>query len=186
MKVNRDFFMARLAQSPGERPLGNLRPAAVLVPIVDRAEPTVLFTLRTDHLPTHAGQVCFPGGRVHDDDETPVATALRETHEEIGVAHDHIEVLGFLEPYNTGTGYSVIPVVGFVHPDHTLAPNIDEVAEVFEVPLDFLLDIKNCAWTQRARANGDMMDTCEIVFGRHAIWGATAQILMNLTGKLRA
>jgi 8-oxo-dGTP pyrophosphatase MutT (NUDIX family) len=186
MKVNRDFFMARLAQTPGERHACHLRPAAVLLPIVDRTEPTVLFTLRTDHLPTHAGQVCFPGGRVHTGDETPVDTALRETREEIGVALDHIEVLGFLEPYNTGTGYSVIPVVGFVHPDHTLAPNMDEVAEVFEVPLDFLLDPRNGAWTQRARANGEMMDTYEIVFGRHVIWGATAHILMNFAGKLRA
>lgn len=185
MKVNRDFFMARLAQTPGERGEKHLRPAAVLVPIVDRPEPTVLFTLRTDHLPTHAGQVCFPGGRVHTDEETPIETALRETHEEIGVAHDCIEVLGFLEPYNTGTGYSVIPVVGFVHPDHTLAPNRDEVAEVFEVPLDFLLDERNSVLTTRARANGEMMQTYQIAFGGHIIWGATAQILMNFTGKLR-
>jgi 8-oxo-dGTP pyrophosphatase MutT (NUDIX family) len=184
MKVNRAFFMARLAQNPGERAPGNLRPAAVLLPVVDRADPTVLFTLRTNHLPTHAGQVCFPGGRVHVEDATPVETALRETEEEIGVARDHVEVLGFLEPYNTGTGYSVVPVVGFVHPDHTIAPNIDEVAEVFEVPLEFLLDPKNCTRTQRARANGEMMDTCEIVFGRHVIWGATAQILINFAGKI--
>jgi len=79
MKVNREFFVKRLAQSPTGRQAGDLRPAAVLVPIVDRSEPTVLFTLRTDHLPTHAGQVCFPGGRVHAEDETAIATALRET-----------------------------------------------------------------------------------------------------------
>src|ERR1700741_2752807 len=127
MKVNREYFRHRLAQAPGAQAANGLRPAAVLVPIVERAEPTVLFTLRTDHLPTHAGQVCFPGGRVHAGDETPVDTALRETHEEIGVARDHIEVLGCLEAYKTGTGYSMIPCVGFVHPDHTRAPNMDEV-----------------------------------------------------------
>lgn len=185
MKVNREFFVKRLAQSPTGRPAGDLRPAAVLVPIVDRSEPTVLFTLRTDHLPTHAGQVCFPGGRVHAEDETAIATALRETHEEIGVTADHIEVLGFLDPYDTGTGYSVIPVVGFVHPDHKLAPNMEEVAEVFEVPLDFLLDPKNCGRKTRARANGALMETYEIAFGRHIIWGATAQMVVNFADRLR-
>jgi len=184
MKVNREYFRHRLAQAPGAQAANGLRSAAVLVPIVERAEPTVLFTLRTDHLPTHAGQVCFPGGRVHDDDRGAVATALRETHEEIGVTPDHIEVLGFLDPYDTGTGYSVIPVVGFVHPDHRLAPNMDEVAEVFEVPLEFLLDPANRALKQRARANGAMMETYEIAFGRHTIWGATAQMVVSLAEKL--
>jgi 8-oxo-dGTP pyrophosphatase MutT (NUDIX family) len=184
MKVNREFFMARLAQSPGERAGAGLRPAAVLVPIVDRAEPTVLFTLRTDHLPTHAGQVCFPGGRVHEADETVAHTALRETHEEIGVAFDHIEVLGFLDPFSTGTGYSVIPVVGFVHPDHTLAPNIDEVAEVFEVPLGFLLDPANAQRGMHRRRNGEMIESWEFRFGGHVIWGATAHIVMNFAGRL--
>ncbi len=186
MQVNREFFRVRLAQNPAPRPAGNLRPAAVLVPIVDRPQPTVLFTLRADHLPTHAGQVSFPGGRVHDDDESVIATALRETHEEVGVASDHIEVLGFLEPFNTGTGFSVIPVVGFVHPDHTLSVNAGEVAEAFEVPLAFLLDPANAVYREHAVPSGRIIQNWEFDYGRHVIWGATAHMVVNLAGKIRA
>ena len=121
-----------------------LRPAAVLVPLVERPEGlTVLLTKRTDHLYDHAGQISFPGGRVEPDDENAIATALRETEEEIGVGPEHIEIVGEIDTYMTGTGFSITPVVGFVSPDYTLQIDEFEVAEVFEVPLAFVMDPDN-------------------------------------------
>ena len=118
-----------------------LTPAAVLFPIVLRDNgQTVLLTQRTAHLKDHAGQISFPGGRVEAEDESPIHTALRETEEEIGLARKHVEVLGFLPEYRTGTGFRVTPVVALVTPPFELALDPFEVAEAFEVPLAFLLD----------------------------------------------
>lgn len=182
----REFFVRRLAQAPAAATRDDLRAAAVLIPIVDRAEPTVLFTLRADHLPTHAGQVSFPGGRVHEDDVSVAATALRETEEEVGVGADHIDVLGYLDRYDTRTGYSIVPVVGLVHPDHRVMPNVGEVAEAFEVPLDYLLNPANRALNRRVRPNGTTMEGYEITFGRHIIWGVTMQIVLMLAERIAA
>ena len=119
------------------------RPAAVLIPIVARDELTVLLTMRTATLSTHAGQIAFPGGRIDDGDASPLAAALREAEEEIGLCSTHVEPLGFIDSYRTGTGYRIAPVVALVAPDFTLSLNPAEVTETFEVPLVFLMDPAN-------------------------------------------
>ena len=157
-----------------------IRPAAVLVPVVNRADAlTVLFTKRTAHLQDHAGQISFPGGRAEPGDASPGDTALRETSEEIGLAPDRVEILGRLTEYTTVTGYRVTPVVGLVTPPFDLAIDEFEVAEVFEVPLAFLLDPAN---HQRnlVRHDGRERHYYAMPYGPYYIWGATAGMLMNL------
>ena len=151
-----DFSLDRLRQRLLPEPTGEVKvledgatgvaatPAAVLFPIVQRPQGhTVLLTQRTDHLRDHAGQVSFPGGRVDAVDVSPQATALRETQEEIGLSPSHIEIFGYLPQYYTGTGFVVTPVVGLLTPPFELQPDPFEVAEIFEVPLSFLLDPAN-------------------------------------------
>jgi 8-oxo-dGTP pyrophosphatase MutT (NUDIX family) len=155
-------------------------PAAVLVPIVERSpELTVLFTLRTAHLNDHAGQISFPGGRVEAGDTGAVDTALRETREEIGIDGGRVEILGQLPEYLTRTGYRVTPVVGYLVPPFDLAPDTFEVAEIFEVPLRFLLDPANHL-RQSLVVDGATRYFWAIPYDRHYIWGATAGMLMNL------
>ena len=157
-----------------------LTPAAVLVPIVRRGDnPTVLFTRRTDHLKSHSGQISFPGGRMEDRDATPEATALRETYEEIGLSEDDVEILGRLNVRETGTGYRVVPVVGMLAPPLSLVPDENEVAEIFEVPLAFLVDPANQRFETRVRGNVERQFYA-IPYGGYFIWGLTARILVNL------
>lgn len=157
-----------------------LKPAAVLVPIVERREGlSILFTRRADHLARHAGQVSFPGGRVNEDEAHAVDAALRETEEEVGLSRSFVHVFGELDLYETGTGFSIHPFVGFVREGFELKVDSAEVAEVFEVPLTFFLDRTNHVqssgtWQGRERRYYDM------TYGRHRIWGATAGILINL------
>lgn len=171
--------------NPGMRPDGirELQPAAVLLPIVRRAAPTVLFTRRTEHLARHAGQVSFPGGRVHADDRSLIETALRETEEETGIAAAHISIAGFLDAYETGTGYAILPVVSVVTEEFSLTPNPEEVAEVFEVPLSFLLDPANRE-RRSAEWQGRQRTYYAFNYGPHYIWGATAAILVDLIERL--
>jgi 8-oxo-dGTP pyrophosphatase MutT (NUDIX family) len=158
----------------------NLRAAAVLVGLVEREGGfTVLLTRRTDHLQHHAGQVSFPGGRIEDFDATPAQAALRETEEEIGLNRSHIDLVGRLDDYVTGTGFRVVPLVGFVRPPFDLTPDPFEVAEVFEVPLSFLLDPANHQVCERD-IKGSPKRYFAIPYQRHFIWGATAGMLMNL------
>lgn len=163
-----------------------LRPAAVLVGLREHANGTaVLLTRRQDALRHHAGQISFPGGRIDAEDGTPLAAALRETHEEVGLPPSAIEPIGWLDPYATITGYHVFPLVARLDPERPLRPNADEVAEAFEVPLDFLLDPANArdvsmAWRGRQRA------LVEFGWGGHRIWGATAAMLVNLRERLAA
>ncbi len=162
-----------------------LQPAAVLLPIIARSEPTVLFTRRTPHLARHAGQVSFPGGRLHDNDLSLVETALRETQEETGITAGFVTVTGFLDPYETGTGYAILPVVGLMSEGFELLPDPNEVDEVFEVPLTFLLDPANrqrrsMEWRGRRRK------FYAFTYGPHDIWGATAGILVNFADRLLA
>jgi 8-oxo-dGTP pyrophosphatase MutT (NUDIX family) len=167
------------------RKAGGIRPAAVLVPVVNRREAlTVLFTRRTAHLHDHAGQISFPGGRA-EDGEIPRDTALRETAEEIGLTRDRVEVLGHLSDYTTVTGYRVTPVVGLIQPPFDLAPDDFEVAEVFEVPLAFLLDPAN---HQRNQLIHDGLERhyYAMPYGTYYIWGATAGMLMNFYAYLTA
>ena len=166
--------------NPDLRPEGprTLAPAAVLLPIVQRDQPTVLFTRRTEHLSRHAGQVSFPGGRAQDDDKSLLDTALRETHEEIGVTRDFISVAGFLDPYETGTGYAILPVVGLLKKGFAVVPEVNEVAEIFEVPLAFLLDPANRE-KRSGEWQGKRRDFYAFEYDGHYIWGATAAILVN-------
>lgn len=158
-----------------------LRPAAVLVPVVDRAGGlSVLLTKRTDHLHHHPGQISFPGGRVEETDTSPVMTALRETEEEIGLSPDRVELLGELSEYHTGTGFRVTPVVGLVHPPFELMLDDFEVAEAFEVPLSFLLDPLNRE-RHRIEYEGRMREYYAIPYRGYFIWGATAGILVQMS-----
>lgn len=162
------------------------RAAAVLVPVV-RREPqlTVLLTLRTEHLPSHAGQVCFPGGKIDDADMGPVGAALREAYEETGLEPHFVEPLGFLDVYQTRTGFRVVPVVGLVEPAFTLNAAPDEVAEVFEVPLGFLMDPRNHLQETRLW-QGVERRFYAMPYGERYIWGATAGMLKNLYDRLYA
>ena len=161
-----------------------LTPAAVLFPIVLRgAGHTVLLTQRTAHLRDHAGQISFPGGRVEAADASPVETALRETEEEIGLDRRHVDVLGFLPQYRTGTGFSVTPVVGLVHPPFELKLDAFEVAEAFEVPLDFLLDPGNHQ-RHSMHYRGALRHFHAMPYQDYFIWGATAGMIRSLTERL--
>lgn len=155
-------------------------PAAVLMPIVDRPEGlTVLFTQRAAHLRSHAGQISFPGGRIEAQDEGPLAAALRETEEEIGLPREYVRVLGYLPPQMIFTGYCVSPVVGLVRPGFELRLDAREVAAVFEAPLIHLLDARN--YLPRERLLGGVSITLtDIAYGEHRIWGATAGMVMSL------
>jgi 8-oxo-dGTP pyrophosphatase MutT (NUDIX family) len=162
----------------------DIRPAAVLVPVVARDEAlTVLFTRRTPHLQDHAGQISFPGGRAEPEDASREATALREAGEEIGLAAEHVELLGRLPEYVTVTGYRVTPVVGLVSPTFGLRPDPFEVAEIFEVPLAFLLDPANHL-RNSVTQEGKLRRYYAMPYRHYYIWGATAGMLMNLYGHL--
>jgi 8-oxo-dGTP pyrophosphatase MutT (NUDIX family) len=165
---------------------GEPTPAAVLVPLVNRPQGLqVLLTERTAHLSDHAGQISFPGGRVEADDASNAAAALRETREEVGLDSARVAVLGELAHYETVTGYRVTPIVGWVEPPFELAPDPFEVADVFEVPLAFLLDPVN--QQRHFRMLGEMRrDYWAIPYGDRYIWGATAAMLLILDRTLRA
>lgn len=166
---------------PPESPA--LTPAAVLLPIIDHREPTLLLTRRVDTLRKHAGQIAFPGGRVDHDDESVIAAALRETREEIGLGAERIDVAGPLADYRTNSGYRITPVVGVVEPGFTLTPHAGEVADVFEVPLGHVLDPRNHErhigqWQGREHA------FYVIHHGERRIWGVTAGIIVNFARAL--
>jgi 8-oxo-dGTP pyrophosphatase MutT (NUDIX family) len=163
-----------------------LRPAAVLVPVVRReAGLTILLTQRTDHLYDHAGQISFPGGRSEPHDASPVATALRETYEEIGLQHSQVDVLGSLPVYTTVTGYQVTPVVGLVVPPQMFNLDAFEVAEAFEVPLAFFLDPGNHQ-RNTLQYQGRTRHYYAMPYEHRYIWGATAGMLMNFYAFLTA
>lgn len=161
-------------------------PAAVLVGLVPRHAGTqVLLTRRTDALRHHAGQVSFPGGRIELDDADAVAAALRETREEVGLTSGQVHPLGFLDPLATITGYRVQPVVALLTPDYVAHPDPNEVADVFEVPLSFLLDPANLA-THILDFRGRPREVLEYRYPAQRIWGATASMLFNLRQRLEA
>ena len=161
-------------------PSAALRPAAVLVPLIDWPEGmTVLLTQRTAHLSAHAGQISFPGGRIEADDADPVAAALRETEEEVGLPRQHVSVVGRLDTYVTGTGFEITPIVGIVAPPYQLTIDPYEVAEAFEVPLSYILDPRNHNRTERESAGRTRVFFVLPYEGRN-IWGATAGMLVNL------
>jgi 8-oxo-dGTP pyrophosphatase MutT (NUDIX family) len=158
----------------------SFRPAAVLVPLV-RREPgiTVLLTQRTEDMPSHAGQIAFPGGRKQQEDVDAKATALRETEEEVGLSRTFVQVIGAVDPYRTGTGYEITPVVGIVTPGFTIHADPREVADVFEVPLSHFLDAQNHRIDSRI-FQGRERRFYAMPYGDRYIWGATAGMLKNL------
>jgi 8-oxo-dGTP pyrophosphatase MutT (NUDIX family) len=158
---------------------GGGKPAAVLLLVVNHpGDPTVIFTQRTAHLADHAGQISFPGGRCEDCDETAEETALREAQEEVGIPADRVEILGRLPEYHTSTGYRVTPVVGWAEPPLAYRPDPHEVADVFEVPLAFLLDAGNHRY-ESAFFKGRMRNYWAMPYGERFIWGATAGMLVT-------
>lgn len=181
--IREEFSERRMRKLSGEP-----TPAAVLMPLVVRENGlTMLLTRRTAHLNDHAGQVSLPGGRVDAVDTSAIDTALRETEEEVGLHRRHIEILGTLPDYFTGTGFKVTPVVGLVHPPIELRADPFEVAEIFEVPLDFLMNGRN----HQLRSydypeGGGRRSFYTMPYGRFFIWGATAGMLRNLFHFLRA
>ena len=158
--------------------------AAVLVPIISRDDGLqVLLTKRTEHLKNHPGQISFPGGSVDDTDLDAQHTALRETEEEVGLDPSHVEIIGELDQYIVGTGYLVSPVIGLIKPPFKLTRQEDEVAEIFEVPLDFLIEPKN--FKRYAREfNGTVHHHFSLTWQSYFIWGATAGMLRNLSERL--
>jgi 8-oxo-dGTP pyrophosphatase MutT (NUDIX family) len=172
--------------NPDLRPKPPLTPAAVLVPLVLREDGlTVLLTKRTAHLAAHAGQISFPGGRLEPSDPDAAAGALRETEEEIGLTRDRIEIVGRLDTYVVRTGFEVTPVVGLVTPPFTTARDEFEVAEIFEVPLSFILDPKNHQRQSRVDFGGAKREFWVFPYRDYFIWGATAGMLINLYEVLR-
>ena len=159
------------------------RAAAVLVPVVARSHLSVLLTLRTDSLPSHAGQIAFPGGKMEPGETDPLTTALRETEEEIGLAAGFVEPLGYLDAYRTGTGFRIYPVVALVRDGFALTLDTSEVAEAFEVPLDFLMDEGNHRTHVRAWRGGERRFYA-MPFEQRYIWGATAGIIRNMHQRL--
>ncbi|HTG97643.1 MAG TPA: CoA pyrophosphatase [Burkholderiales bacterium] len=154
--------------------------AAVLIPVIAHPQAlTVLFTQRTPHLRSHSGQVSFPGGRAEPGDASAEFTALRETEEEIGLRRSAVEVLARLPDYRTRTGYRVTPVVGLLTPPVAFAPDPNEVAEIFEVPLEFLLDERNRQRRTR-EFHGQQVGYYVFEYQEKVIWGATAGMLVNL------
>jgi 8-oxo-dGTP pyrophosphatase MutT (NUDIX family) len=201
--LTRDEVRHRLARchAPGAVGLGSLpgdegasrapgaaapTPAAVLVGLVDRAGgPALLLTQRTEDLRDHAGQICFPGGRIEPSDGTAAAAALREAQEEIGLDPARVAVLGQLPPYQTVTGFRIHPVVGWISPPFELRPDPHEVAEAFEVPLHFVLDPEN--HRRQSYRRGPLTRAYYVLpYQGRFIWGATAGILVNLARALRA
>lgn len=167
----------------GEELEAGSTPAAVLVAIVDRPEPTVILTLRPDTMRKHPGQISFPGGRIDPDDHGPVAAALREAEEEIGLPPAKVEVIGIADRYRTITGFEVTPIVGIVPPGLPLHPQPGEVADMFEVPLAHLLDpahhvVRTVDWRGAERRY------YEIDHEGRRIWGATAAMIVNLARRL--
>jgi 8-oxo-dGTP pyrophosphatase MutT (NUDIX family) len=181
-KLPENVYRSDYDLSPDTRrkPPTALRPASVLVPLVQRdAGLTVLLTQRTAHLTNHAGQVSFPGGRQEPEDANTTVTALRETREEIGVPEANIQVIGRLDTYITGTGYRITPIVGLLKPPFPMAPDPNEVAEIFEVPLQFIVDLGNYV-THRRETEEWVRYFYALTHEERYIWGATAGMLMNL------
>jgi 8-oxo-dGTP pyrophosphatase MutT (NUDIX family) len=155
--------------------------AAVLVPIIeDKNTLSILLTKRTDHLENHPGQISFPGGRLEEYDSSPIAGALRETEEEIGLSRHKVEIIGYLDDYVTGTGFKITPIIGWIKTPITFQIDDYEVAELIQLPLEFLLMRENHNKTAQQSFEGFTYESHDLNFQKQHIWGATAGILMNL------
>ena len=177
----------RLDGEPLLEPKGDLQLAAVLIGILEGSdgEPEILLTRRADHLDKHSGQVAFPGGKVEAKDGSPTQAALREAHEEIGLAPDFVDVLGYLDTYETGTGFRILPVVAKLRRGFVLQADANEVADIFQVPARLALDERNyksheIEWQGRQRHYYAMQ------YEGYNIWGATAGMLLHMGRRLSA
>ncbi len=180
--ITSDHHPSTVAILPDD--LTRLTPASVLIGLIERENGySVLLTRRVDTMRRHAGQVAFPGGR-RDPGETPWQTALREAQEEVGLDPDLVSLVGLSSPYQTGTGYLITPVVGFIAPGFDLTPNPDEVADIFETPFDFLMDTDNHQEQERTLPNGEVRRFYAMTHGDFYIWGATAGMLRVLRQRL--
>lgn len=157
-----------------------VKPAAVLVPVVERAEPMVLLTLRTPDLKSHSGQIAFPGGKIDPADASPLDAALREAEEEIGLGRGLVDPIGYLDLYLTFSGFRILPAVARVDPNYSLTINPAEVVEAFEVPMAFLMEPVNHQRHSRIWKEGIERHYYAMPFGERYIWGITAGILRNL------
>lgn len=162
---------------------GESLPAAVLVPIVDRAEPTMILTRRLDTMRKHPGQISFPGGRIDPDDDDATAAALREAEEEIGLPRHLVDVIGVADLYRTVTGFEVTPVIGVIPPGLALNPHPGEVAAIFEVPFAYLIEPRHQI-ERSVEWRGSRRSYYEIEWNGHRIWGATAAMIVNLGRRL--
>jgi 8-oxo-dGTP pyrophosphatase MutT (NUDIX family) len=190
LRYTRQGILDRLNGTLGEQSESAARagglPAAVLIGLVNRIEgPTVLLTKRTDHLRDHAGQICFPGGRIEPEDESVEAAALREAEEEIGLSPQKVEIIARLSAYDTSTGFRIHPVVGWIEPPFAVRPDEFEVAEVFELPLAFILDPANHQ-RQSYDRGGVRRKYYVLPYEGRFIWGATAGMLVNFSRLLAA
>lgn len=175
--VRSDF---KLSPQPDDAQPSGLAEAAVLIPVLlHNSEPSLVLTKRSEQLNKHAGQISFPGGRIEEMDESPLEAALRETHEEIGLERDKVTVVGQLDRYITGTGFSITPVVGVIRGRYIWQPDADEVEDVFEVSLSFLRDRKNHQ-QREALWQGRKRTYYAIPYENRLIWGATAAMIVNL------
>jgi 8-oxo-dGTP pyrophosphatase MutT (NUDIX family) len=165
-----------------ERPI---RQAAVLVPVIERDEPTVLLTQRATHLNDHAGQVAFPGGKIDPTDASPMHAALREAWEEVGLHADFVEPIGYLDLYATTFGFRIVPTIARVRPGFELRVNKSEVDDVFEVPLAFLMDPANHK-TKTRQYRDITRSFYEMPYGERYVWGATAGMLRVLYERIFA
>ena len=161
-----------------------ITPAAVLIPVTDRADPGVILTQRPANMRQHPGQIAFPGGRIDPEDDGPIGAALREAEEEIALPRSAVTIIGITDPYRTITGYEVTPVIGVVPPDLIYIPNADEVEDCFEVPLSFLLEPANHL-EQAVEWQGRERHYYEIIYDGRRIWGATAAMIVNLARRLK-
>jgi 8-oxo-dGTP pyrophosphatase MutT (NUDIX family) len=182
----RSSDLAIAGLNPDAETLQAARPAAVLVGLVPRRDGlSVVFAERAGHLRQHSGQIAFPGGKIDPDDEGPLAAALREAEEEIGLAPDLVRPLGFLAPYFSSTGYRITPVIGLVNPAASLVANPDEVASIFEVPYAFLMNPAHHQLHEK-EFRGQMRRYFAIPWQERYIWGVTAGILRMLWKRLHA
>lgn len=184
LAVDMSHLGRRFPDSLARSLAGNLRPAGILIPLIERHDAlSVLLTERSADLKHHAGQVSFPGGGMEDHDSDITATALRETHEEVGIEPHQVDVAGYLEPTPTVTGFAVTPVIGFVSQAIELRVDPVEVEKVFEVPLEFLMDHRNEEYSER-EYGGTTFSVVTFHFEGHRIWGATAGIIVTLRQRL--
>lgn len=171
-----------LFPDPRTAGITEFKPAAVLIAVTERAEPGVLLIHRPGTMRAHAGQVALPGGRL-DPGETDIDAALREANEELGIAPEHVHVIGPLDTFLTGSGYAVTPVLALIPPDLPLVPSPDEVAQWFEAPFDFVMNPANHL-SRAIEWEGQMRHLVEIPWNGHRIWGITGAILANLSKRL--